>query len=213
MVGAQRRFWIVILLTLLTAGGVSKLDRVAPIENRRFFTFPLTIANWSGTQIPMNPYVYQGIETPYLFLRNYQSPNGDNVNLAMVWFDDTNIAFHSPEACLGGIGELVKEKQKMRLKLCREITLVKDIVEIENTRQLVLYFFDVDGYVTTSQTAIRLRVLQRRLVFRRSSASFVRLMAPMMISEQQTMALLVDFLRDILPLIPDYTYTDRIQGH
>ena len=75
---------------------------------------------------------------------------------------------------------------------------------------LVIYFFDVDGYITTSQLGIRWHVLLKRLLFRRASASFVRVMAPVDTSNKATTELLAGFLRDIYPLLPEYTYTDRI---
>jgi len=205
------RFWLIIILTLATSGMVNWASRISPIENKMFFKFPLVVGEWTGHEIPMSDYVYQGIETPYLFLRDYsQSGIDTKVNLAIVWFDDTNIAFHTPEACLGGVGEQVIEKKNMSIVLDKKHEITKDIVNLNGTRQIVLYFFDVDGYITTSQPAVRIEVLKRRLLFKRTSASFIRIMAPIGTNEKVTMELLVDFLKAIYPVIPDYTYTDKI---
>jgi EpsI family protein len=209
---SRTRFTLVIALTLCAAWGNMVLNSAQPIENHRFFNFPMVIGSWEGREIPMNNYVYQGIETDYLFMRDYFNPHGEKVNLALVWFDDTNIAFHTPEACLGGIGEQVKEQRFMTLNLGRNINVVWDMVEVAGMRQLMLYFFDVDGNITISQSSIRLLVLKKRLAFSRASVSFVRLMAPVGTSKQETEELMIEFLKNILPILPDYTYTERVSS-
>lgn len=205
----KAELWVVIVLTLAAAVLVRAVDRAEPLMNARFSDFPLVIGDWQGRDIPMSEYVYRSIETPYLLLRNYSSPRNDHaVNLSIVWFDDTNIAFHAPEACLGGVSNEVKEQGEERVRIGREHDLKKFITNLNGTDYLVLYFFDVDGYITTSQSAIRTRVLLKRLLFRRASASFIRLMAPVQEGEQKTMASLVDFLGDMYPLVPEYMYTE-----
>ncbi len=204
----KAELWVVIVLTLVAAGLVWAFDRAEPLKNERFWEFPLVIGDWQGRDIPMSEYVYRGIETRYLLLRDYSSPRYDHaVNLSIVWFDDTNIAFHAPEACLGGVSNEVKEQGVERVRIVQEHDLKKFITNINGTDYLVLYFFDVDGHITTSQSAIRMQVLLKRLLFHRASASFIRLMAPVQESEQKTMVLLVDFLGDIYPLVPEYMYT------
>ena len=209
-----RKFTIVILLTLAAGGTVYREDTTIPLENRLFFQFPLTFDRWTGQDIPMSEYVYRGIETPYLFMRNYSSL-GDpiQVNLALVWFDDTNVAFHTPEACLGGLGDKVLKKSKVGVQLGgRDVEVVQDLVEIGATRFLVFYFFDVDGSITTSQIGIRLHVLKKRLSFERASASFIRIMAPITNDERQTNKILTEFLLAMYPLLPAYTHTEQIQS-
>lgn len=208
------KYLTVITLTLLCSLIVHRVETAQPIRNDKFFSFPLTIGEWKGKEIAMSEYVYQGIETPYLFLRNYYSPmHNSPVNLSIVWFDDRNIAFHAPEACMGGVGNQVVEKSR------KKVTLQGSKHEIEalvvqmpgQHKQLVWYFFDVDGYITASQTDIRLRVLKKRLLGKRASASFIRLMAPLIEDRgavEQTLAL---FLEALMPLVPNYTHTDIVR--
>ena len=84
------------------------------------------------------------------------------------------------------------------------------IVEVNNQKQLLIYFFDVDGYITTSQSMIRLQSLKKRLQLKRASATFVRLMAPIEHEQAETMRVLLEFLHMMYPILPEYTYTDRI---
>ncbi len=203
---------LIIIITSLAAILVYKANSAEPLTNPKFFDFPLTIDNWHGKDIPMGDYVYKGIETPYLFLRDYYSPKHSTpVNLSIVWFDDTNIAFHTPEACLGGVGDRVLEDSTINVNLGgKEYRLGKFITTLGGARNLVLYYFDVDGYITTSQVNIRLKVLLNRLAFKRPSASFVRIMAPIKEDEAHAMNICLKFLRGIFPLIPQYTYTKSL---
>jgi EpsI family protein len=204
---------VVIIITSIAAViviGVKKSDK---LQNSKFFDFPIGIGDWKGENIPMGDYVYSSIETPYLFLRNYYSPRYSvPVNLSIVWFDDTNIAFHAPAECLGGVGNKVKETTTIKVKMEKnEYEIGKLIVGLDGEqKQLVLYYFDVDGYITTNQTDIRLKVLSKRLGFKRTSASFIRLMAPITIDEYATFSMLKTFLEQIFPLLPNYTYTSRV---
>jgi len=211
MKNRKTELWVVIVVTLVAAALVWAVDSAEPLKNERFSDFPLVIGDWQGRDIPMSEYVYRGIETPYLLLRDYSSPRYDHaVNLSIVWFDDTNIAFHAPEACLGGVSNEVKEQGLERVRFMQEHDLKKFITNINGMDYLVVYFFDVDGHITTSQSDIRMRVLLKRLLFQRASASFIRLMAPVQEGEQKTMASLVDFLGDMYPLVPEYMYTESV---
>jgi len=205
-------FSVVIALTLIVVGFFTVVKKAEPLENKRFFDFPLLIVDWTGRDIPMSDYVYKGIETRYLFLRDYHSPRyQDPMNLSIVWFDDTNIAFHAPEACLGGVSNEVKENGRIRVRLDKEYEIGKIITNLGGIDYLVLYFFDVDGFITTNQAAIRWNVLKKRLMFKRSSASFVRIMTPLDDDKEDAVARSMDFLRDIQPLLPEYTFTNRVQ--
>ena len=207
------KLWIAIILTLAAAGLVFTVNRAEPLKNERFFDFPLSIGDWKGRDIPMSDYVYKGIETPYLFLRDYSSPRYDYpVNLSIVWFDDTNLAFHTPEACLGGVSNEVKGQGKIFVRLDKEYELGKFITNLGGTDYLVLYFFDVDGFITTRQSDIRMRVLYKRLFFKRASASFVRVMTPIIPEEKDARIRLTNFLTTICPIIPKYTYTVNIKS-
>lgn len=207
---APIRYLIVIIITAFAAALVIWADRISAIENKKFYDFPLVIGQWYGRQVPMEDYVYQSLETNYALLRNYSSPHYLlPVNLSIVWFDDRNISFHAPEACLGGVGNLVKTKGTTRVSLGHERDVGKLVVEQNGMRQVVIYFFDEDGYITMSQSALRLRVLMKRLRFKRSSVSFIRIMAPIAGSETETMSAIQAFLQEMYPLVPDYLYIDR----
>lgn len=203
---------IVILLTLLASALVFKLHNAESIRNEKLFSFPLTIGQWLGKDIPMEGWVFDSLDTPYAILRDYSSPNGDVVNLAVTWYDDKEIAFHAPEACLGGLGNKVKDKAVYQLNKpsCQDFPVGKLLVERNNMTFLVLYYFINDGYVTASQVELRKKVMLKRLYQKRTSCAFVRLMMPIHKSQEHTRMVLEDFLTATLPTLIEYTDTKRI---
>lgn len=206
--------FVVIALTAVATVIVFVANTAKPFPNDRFFDFPLAIGDWNGRDIHMSDYVYQLIETKYLFLRDYQSPRYTApVNLSIVWFDDTDIAFHAPDACLGGVGNKVQEKTIITANINgRDQTLGKlTLRQADGKKTVVLYYFDVDGYWTTSQADIRLHILGKRLLFKRASASFIRLMAPVATSEEETINVIKDFLETAVPAMPEYLYTEHVR--
>lgn len=207
----NRNLWSVIIITFVAAVIVFQVSRFDPIENPSFSQFPLQIGDWKGKDIPMEAYVYEGLQTPYFFLRNYYSPKYPYpVNLSIVWFDDRNIAFHAPEACFGGIGNTVQDKSVIRITLDRDYEFGRLLVKQNDAEHLVLYFFDADGAITLSQTALRLKILSRKLLFKRGSASFVRLMVPVKGDQDAALSQMREFLDELFPLLPEYTHTDNI---
>ena len=211
----MKKYLIVIVLTLLTSVAIFKVHNIEPLTNKKLFSFPMRIGQWTGQEIPMEDWVFKSLETPYGILRNYRSPDGETVNLAVTWYDDREVAFHAPEACLGGVGNKVKEKTIYPVIFDKDHNhqIGKLLVERNNNRSLVLYYFINDGYVTPSQTKLRTRILLKRLRFKRTSAAFVRLMMPITKSREHTKEVLEKYLRDIFPYIIEYTHTDRAKSY
>ena len=204
-----KRYFIVIILTALASVVIFKVHNIEPIKNEKLFSFPMKIGQWTGKEIPMEDWVYKSLETPYGILRDYRSSDGDTVNLAITWYDDREVAFHAPEACLGGVGDKVKEKTVYPVVFDKQHNhqIGELVVERNNKRSLVLYYFINDGYVTPSQTKLRTKILLKRLTFKRTSAAFVRLMMPITKSREYTKGVLEVYLKKTLPIITEYTAT------
>ena len=207
----NKKYLIVITLTIITSIAIFKVHNIEPLINKKLFSFPMEIDQWTGRKITMESWVFKSLDTSYAILRDYRSPDGDIVNLAITWYDDREVAFHAPEACLGGVGDKVKEKTVYPILFEKDQNhqIGKLLVERNGQRSLVLYYFVNDGYVTPSQTELRIRVLLKRLRFKRTSAAFVRLMMPITKSREITRGILETYLKQTLPIIKEYTATPK----
>jgi len=202
----RRRIVTVIVLTVLTTAAVQYVHRIEPLTNEKLFDFPLQIGEWRGRDIPMEEWVFESLETDYAILRDYSLRDGNVVNLAVVWYDDKEIAFHAVEACLGGVGNKVKEKsQQVVAHKDESLMLGKLLVERSDQRLLVLYFYVSDGYVSPSQIEVRKHVLFRRLMMQRASAALVRIMISVNTDVQISQAVLERFVQETYPMLIDYT--------
>jgi len=198
---------VVVLLTVAAAGAVQTAARIEPIRNDRLYEFPLSIEGWKGTVIPMDQWVYESLETDFGILRDYRNTSGDTINIAVVWYDDREIAFHAVESCLGAAGDQVKVKETQTLSLSEEkrIEIGKLIVNRHGSQYLVLYFYGSGQYTSPSQGKVRRHVVIKRLGLQRASASLVRIMTEINGNMEEAQAALEDFMRKSYPLILDYT--------
>lgn len=207
---SQINIIITICITLLAASIIQYVNKMEPLKNKKFFQFPLSVGQWHGKELQMPQWVYLGLETPYVFLRNYSSPQEKlPVNLSLVWFDDTNYAFHAPEACMEN---LMRNREEIPIQIANlgYHDVIKMIVDINNEKYVLFYFFDMDGFITTKQSMIRINSLWERMHLRRTSATFVRVMTPMGNNQEEATKILIKFLQDVYSILPAYTYTKEI---
>ncbi|MDA9762188.1 EpsI family protein [Desulfobacterales bacterium] len=205
-----KRYIIVILLAISTAIIIFKIQNIEPIENKKLFDFPMAINQWTGVRIPMEPWVFESLETPYSILRNYVSPDGQTINLAIVWYDDREIAFHGAAACLGGAGNKVTEMEPYEMMIDGEndIRIARLITTKTGREQIVFYYYINEGYISPSQINIRKHIILRRLKFKRTSAAFIRIMMPVVKDNASTEKILAAFVKESLPIISEYTATN-----
>ena len=202
---------VLIVVTVLASIAVFRIHNAESLRNERLFSFPMEIGKWSGREIKMESWIFDSLETPYAILRDYHSSDRETVNLAITWYDDKEVAFHAPEACLGGVGNKVREKgvEKIVINGSQSYEIGRIVAVKNGMRLLVLYFFANDGYITASQSQVRAQVLLKRLQFKRTSAAFVRVMSAITKNEEHASALLKEFLITTLPLVIEYTDTQQ----
>ena len=212
MIPINKKIIIVSFLTFIVSVAIFQVHNAGHLKNEKLFSFPMEIGDWHGEDIPMEDWVFKSLETPYAILRDYHLPEGETVNLAIVWYDDKEIAFHAPEACLGGVGNKVKENNTYNVSIDKDqdLRIGRIIAERDNTNLLVLYYFVNDGYITPSQVGLRASVLMKRLRFQRTSAAFIRIMAPIKKEQGDTLKVLEQFLRTSLLEVNRHTNTDNI---
>jgi len=81
----NKKHLIVIIVIFLTSIVIFKVHNIEPLINKKLFSFPMKIGQWTGKKITMEDWVFKSLETPYGILRDYQSPDGEIVDLAITW--------------------------------------------------------------------------------------------------------------------------------
>ena len=103
----NRYLWLILLLVLqvLAVRSVSYDTYVTAAEGLEAVSkIPHSFADWRGTDYPLDPSVYDILETRSIIHRSYENSNGQKVFLSIVYYAETKVDFHAPEACLGGQG-------------------------------------------------------------------------------------------------------------
>jgi len=203
------RYIIVIILTVTTAIFIYKIQNIEPIINKKLFDLPMIINQWTGVEIPMEPWVFESLATPYSILRNYVSPDGETINLAIVWYDDREIAFHGAAACLGGAGNEVTAMDPYEVLVDGQpgMRVARLITTKTGREQMVSYYYINDGYTSPSQIEIRKHIIMKRLRLKRTSVAFIRIMTPVVKNRSSTEKILAVFVKESLPIISKYTST------
>ena len=211
MCGTARKLFLVTCLTAATGALVLCLAFAAPLRNDKLFSFPLALGDWHGTESAMEDWVFESLETEFAFMRDYTSPRfSRGVNLAMVWYDDRNVGFHAPEACLGGVGNTVTSMSPVELQLDVPWRAVRLLARQGRQVYVVLYFYMVGDEVALNAFEVRWALLKRRLQAKRGAAVLVRLMTPIRTTEPEADAVLADFLNRIRTYIPEHSDPDLI---
>lgn len=205
-----KRIIFISFITATAAFIVLYFNQMEPIKNEQLFEFPLQIGQWNGVDVPMEDRIFESLETPYAILKNYTNDQNIKINFVIVWYDDKEIAFHSAAACLGGLGDRVKEDTTYNFQLDngQNINVGRIVTEKFLSQYLVLYYYINDGYITGNQIDLRRNVIKKRLMFQRTSAAFVRIMMPVTGSQENSEQLIEDFLELTLPLVDKYTASD-----
>jgi len=208
----NKKVFAVIILNLIAFIFIYKINNIDSIDNSKLFEFPKTFLNHEGVDVPMEDWVYKSLETPYAILRNYITPEKNYINLAIVWYDDRDIAFHAPEACLGGTGNTVKREKFINVIGHDNIkyTLGELYVEKGNKKQLVYYYYINEGNVTPNQISLRKNIIKQKLMLKRTSAAFVRIMTSINVSEEEAGKRLSNFFKITIRKVNKYTATRYI---
>ena len=201
------RYTVVILLTLITAIGSQMIRSNPPLANQKLFRFPLEFSGWQGRDVAMEPWVFESLETQFVIMRDYKREDGASVNMVIIWYDDKEIAFHAPESCLGGVGNLVKGKQqRVYANESHQTFKVTELLAERSGRHLLVnYYFVNQKIVTDNQIKARWEILMRRLMIQRADIAMVRLIVPITDSISSARIVCESFFWDSLPDIFEYT--------
>lgn len=165
--------------------------------------FPTRVGEWSSTDVPIENYIYEILETKNLFIRDYKNKKGDSIYLYIVYSEDNRKVAHPPEVCLLGSGATVVDKSP--LTLTPKITANKLLVETPETSSIVAYWFKAGSLNTGQYLKQQLKTVLDRIMGKRTSSALIRLSTDIKKEDQAAaIALLKDFTSQIEPLLSKF---------
>ena len=154
MENMQNRYLIVIAIMLLTSVFVHFLSYDTYYEAeagiRAIKNIPLEFGQWQGKDIPLDEQIYEILETRSIINRVYRVENGQEVLLSIVYYPETKVDFHAPEACLAGKGIQISKSDQIITIIPNEnkvkINLNRLIRKQGGSDELIYYFLQGWGF-------------------------------------------------------------------
>ncbi len=176
------RYLLIIFLLILTATLVNALQYDSSQDDTAEFTMlqeiPMQIGDWQGRDLPLDDSVYNILETRNIIHRNYTNTEGDTILLSIVYYNDTKVDFHAPEACLGGRGERTsKTVKRLNLKIGTQ-SFPLEVAEIISTNPdrygVSYYFYKAGNFMGQNYIKMRLNLARNSLFSGDKSGALIR---------------------------------------
>ncbi len=180
------------------------------VVKKPFSTFPTQIGPWQGVEDHFDERVYQVLGVDDSFLANYKGPSDPWVNLYIGFYDSQREGdlIHSPKNCMPGGGWKITDVSIETLRSGNEIAtehkIIKLVLEKGKSKQISLYWYQSRGRIISSEYMQKIYLVWDAITRNRTDGSFVRLIAPVVDSEEQTLTTLKSFAQELFPILQDY---------
>lgn len=202
--------WKPFLLALgtivLAAGLTHGLARTQAVpEQQPLRRFPINLEGWTGRTAFFTPDVVAGLHADDYLLRSYQDAGGRALWLFVAYYraqvaDESRI--HAPTVCLPGAGWTIVDAATMPVSVRdRTITVNRTVVQKGDRRDLVLYWYQLQGRVAATELQAMSLLAWTSLAQRRSDEALVRINGPVSGTVQGVLESEVAFVRAAFPLL------------
>ncbi len=199
----------IMILTMVVLSFANHSETIKP--NRSFDTFPMTIGPWSGTTSKFDEKVYDLLGVDDSILVSYNSDRGDSVQLYVGFYQSQKEGdlIHSPKNCMPGSGWNISETSIESVNVVdqgksRNINVIRLLLQKGSQKQVVLYWFHSRGRIIASEYLQKIWLVIDSITRQRTDGSFVRLIAPVLNSDVQTLESLKQFTKDVYPYLNEY---------
>lgn len=207
----------VIILLLVIAAGLSALLYLRPAGeaiSAKISSFPMTIGEWKGKDIPLDDKTYAILETRNAAMREYKNMEGAIVYLYIVSSDVNRRVAHPPEVCYTGDGVDILEKKPLALTLSRKwerekgegsMTVNSFVSRKNGSESLVYYWFKAGDKFTTSYLRQQAKSAVNQMMGKNSANALIRISTDVINGDKEKASqILQEFSRKIIPLVLEY---------
>ena len=208
----KNRYLILFAVLLLTAVAVNFLSydtfNEAEASIQTIEKIPLKLGKWQGIDVSLEDNIYEILETRSIIHRKYFA-NDSSVFLSVVYYPETKVDFHTPEACLGGKGVQISKSVKTiyinhnGLKI--RVNLNQLIREHYNSRELIYYFYKAGDLLDKSYIKLRFALAMNKFSTKEKSGALIRISTPALSSDYQPASEnLTSFIAELYPYLIKY---------
>jgi EpsI family protein len=175
----------------------------ALVPRQPLHDLPYTLGRWNGQDQPFASQLVQAVGVTDYVNRFYFRSSSDPVQLYVGYYASqrTGDTIHSPKNCLPGAGwdPIRSAYATIRLSGGRNIVVNEYVIEQNQNKQLVFYWYQGRGRVIASEYKAKFWMIADALEHNRTDAALVRLVTPMDDGEAQARARLVAFTKTVFP--------------
>lgn len=198
----------IMILTMVILGFAIHSENIKP--NKPFESFPMKIGDWNGITSRFEQSVYDLLGVEDSILASY-SNNGTSVQLYVGFYQSQKEGdlIHSPKNCLPGSGWNILETSIESVEInidgpTKSMDVIKLLLGKGSQKQIVLYWFQSRGRIISSEYMQKIWLVIDSITRHRTDGSFVRLISPVVTSEDHALELLKKFAKDIYPHLNEY---------
>ena len=200
---------LLIISTFIYLSVMSHGDSLPP--KKEFSTFPKQIGTWVGKESFFEQKIYDKLGVDDSVLVNYWSPDGNEVNLYIGYYQSQREGdlIHSPKHCMPGSGWNITDTSLEEIIIpgnkAKKIKAIKLILEKGINKQVVLYWFQSRGRYIGSEYWQKIYLVWDAIFKNRTDGSFVRLIAPVNSNGVESATdYLKSFAVAIIPVLNEY---------
>jgi len=162
---------------------------------------PDSVGEWKSKEVNVDKKVFDILQTSSVLIKEYVNPLGDSVFLTIVYYKAHRVEFHSPERCAVGQGSYISEIGKEDLFDSEGNKLVaanKLLVKGDQRVELILYYFESEGFITGNYLRLRLHMIMNKLQNKPNSGALIKFSALVNHDISATNKVLNNFIRLIV---------------
>ena len=194
------------LLCALYANFGVKTKSVPPLKP--LSTFPTKIGQWQGRVFHFEKRIYDILGVDDSFLCNYSASNNKDIQLYIGYYKEQSEGelIHSPKNCMPGAGWDIVHSSLINLKVPGrgEEKIIKMILRKGKESQVMLYWFQSRGRIISSEYWQKIYLVWDSITKHRTDGCFVRLIAPVTVSEAYTTSYMKTFAQGLFPILDQY---------
>lgn len=207
MIPRSRIVVVFVLLGLVGSFMLLHKDRPVPVV-KPLAEIPESFAGWHMIgQSSFSQNILEVLRPTDYLNRRYADGDGNKVDLYIGYHGggEGSGGIHSPKHCMPGSGWYEFSTREQRINADgRTLNLVRSVYGLGDTRQLLLYWFDVQGRILNDEYSLKLWETLGSLTKGRRDASFIRIAVPFERDEDKAYALGLKFVRDMLPILDTF---------
>lgn len=180
---------------------VSHGEAVVPAQPLR--NLPYNVNGWSGQEYPISERVVKAVSVTDYTNRVYSKTGQAQVQLYVGYYSTqkTGDTMHSPKNCIPGSGWDPVHSAYTTITLLdgRQIVVNDYIIQRDQDKQLVFYWYQGRGRVIASEYSGKFWMVADAISRHRTDGALVRLITPMQDGEGNARARLTRFTQDVFP--------------